>query len=329
MSLSYGMKSAVALALQNSFGTPNVTSLHFIPFLTENVGLEKPPLISENLRGVFDEGDDFSGPAVIAGELEAEAQPLAVGAMISAALNAPTTVTSDAIFTHTWEPPQTDFDNFSATVPVTYHKHLNDTGSAQTFGDLNAATLEFSVAAGEFLKVKNTFVGASFRQEAAVTPVYPTGRRWTWAVGSFSIGGVAIPQLMDLTLTLEQAIEASHTIDADIFPNRIKRTGFRTLAIEGTMKFDDQDEFQDFIAQDSSFVATEEAMIFNFVTPTEIQSGFFEQLTIECPLFKYREYKPVAEGPGQIEVGFTAAGKFDVGSNTAMRITLINSLAGY
>ena len=329
MSEIYGMKAAIAYAFQSSFGTSNVTSLHFIPFLTENVGLEKPPLISENLRGVFDEGDDFTGPTMIAGEVEAEAQPLAVGAMISAVLGLPTTVTSTAIFTHTWEPPQVDFDRFSATRPVTYHKHLNDVGSAQTFSDLNGTVLEFSIAAGEFLKVKNTFVGASFTQEAAIAPTYPTGKRWTWAVGSFSIGGVAVPELIDLTITLDQAIEAQHTLSNSIFPNRLKRTGFRTLSIEGTMKFDDQDEFQEFLAQNSSFNATEREMVLNFLTPTEIQSGFFETLQLQIPLFRHREYKPVAEGPGQIEVGFSSAGKFSVNSNTPLRITLINSLAGY
>ncbi len=319
----YGLNAGIAMGFQNSFGTSNVNSLHFIPILNENVGVNQPPLISENLAGIFDEAQDFAGPRTVEGDIAADAHPLSTGMMISAVLGPPTTVTSGGIFTHTWKPRTTDFDIFAANQPITYHKDLN-VGSAMLFYDLVGNSLELGIANGELAKVTVGFMGGSFEQIAAVAKSLPTGRpRWPWNVASVSIGGSAVGEIRSATIKVEEGVEASHTLNATLFPSRTKRTGFRTISVDGTIFFDTQAEYQDFLAE------TEQNMTIFMKGGTEVQSGYSEDLTIILPAFRYREFKPEVGGPPQIEVSFTGAAKYLQTSATALEITLVNTIAGY
>lgn len=322
MPTPYGMKGSVAIAFQNSFGVQNVTSFHFIPMLSEDIGREIPPLVNENMRGIFDEGDDHRGPNLIAGDIEAEVQPLSVGALISTVLGKPTSVDSGNFFTHTWEPRTADFDIFAANVPFTYYKDLNDGGSAQIFRDMVGSVLELSIANGEFLKAKVSMTGGNFAQIAAIAASYPVGGKYPWSVSSVQIGGVANAQVMDMTVTVDEAIEPMYTLNGSLFPARTKRTGFRTVAVEGTLKFDDQVEFQQFLTEG------EQSMILTMVGAT-VSSGFTEDFILTLPLLRYTEFKPPLAGPGQVEVGFSAKGKYSVTSATALHLTLVNTLTGY
>lgn len=323
MSAAYGQKAAVALSFQDSYGTLNVDSLHFIPFLSESIGIDKPPLISENMRGIHDEGDDYEGPNMVAGDLVVEAQPIALGAMLTAVLGKPSTVTSENLYTHTFKPGASDFDNKCAVVPTTFYKYLNDGGSASIFQDLNGNTLELGIAAGELLKATVGFVGGQDSQIAAVAASYEVGKRFTWNVTSISIADSAKPEMLDMAITINNQLEAQHTFNASKYPSRIKRTGMRTVEVAGTMKFDDQTEYQQFLAQ------SERAMIITWTGPTEVQSGYYETLTLTLPLLRWRENKPVAGGPGPVEASLTGIGKYSVDSATALQVVLVNTLAGY
>ena len=319
----YGLNAGIAIGFQNSYGTVLTSSLHFIPFLNEDVGIDQPPLISENLTGVFDEAQDYSGPRTVGGNLAADAHPLAVGAMISAVLGRPTSVQSDAIYTHTWKPRTADFDIYAANVPMTYYKDLG-VGSAMLFQDVIGTTLELAITNGELTKCTVGFVGGQLTQVAAISKSLPTGRpRWPWQVASVSLGGAATPELRQATITIDEGLEASHTLNASLYPSRVKRSNFRTVSIEGTMFFDSQDHFQDFLAE------TEQNMTIFLKGQEVVQSGYTEDMTIIMPAFKYREFKPIAEGPTQIEVSYTAAAKYDQSSATAIQLTLVNTLAGY
>lgn len=321
--MTYGMKSNIALTFQNSFDSVgDVSSGHFIPFLSEALALKIPPKYSENMRGVFDEGDTYEGPRMVEGDINCEAQIVPAGAMLKA-MFAETIVNSDSLYTRTFKPRQSDWDEKSANHPVTVYKYL-DTGSAMQYYNLNAATMEINIAQGEFLQMTAGFVGGAFQQVANVAASLPTGKRFTWNVASLSVDGSALGNLMDLTITVDDgALEATHTLNNSKYPSRVKRTGFRTIAVEGTIKFDNQDEYQQFLSQ------SERKLVAHFEGPTEIQSGYNEGLTIQLPALRYEEFEPAAGGPGQIEVGITARGKYHVGSGSALEITHYSDQAAY
>src|SRR5690554_6690003 len=135
--MPYGQDAVVGIAMQNSFGTAaNVGSLHHIPLLSEDVGLVQQELLSQNLTGRFDEGDSYSGTRRFDGTIECEAQPKALGALLTATINDPTTTTSGSVGTFVFKPRTSDWDAFSPNRPVTYFKDLKEAGSAQLFYDL-------------------------------------------------------------------------------------------------------------------------------------------------------------------------------------------------
>jgi len=322
--MAYGQKSHVGVVFQDSFGSiGSVNSIHFIPFLSETLKINKPPLYSENMRGIFDEGDTYEGANTVEGEIDCEAQPIPLGAMFKSILNEETVVTSDNLYTRTFKPRTSDFDEDSANNPVTVYTNL-DTGSAMLYSDLNGATLEMSIANGEFLKAKVAYVGGTFSQNAVVAASFPAGKRWTWDQSSVSFGGSAIDEIVNLTVTLDDgSLEAMHTLNNSKFPSRVKRTAFRTIAVDGTLKFDNQTEYQEFLNQ------TERELVMTFTGNVEVQSGYKEVLTIQLPLLRYEEAAPTAEGPGQLEMSITGRGKYSVTSGTGLLVTLINTQVAY
>lgn len=320
--MSYGQRSQIGISFQDSYGTALQNSIFWLPKVSEDVTVDKPPLIEQNLKGVLDEGQHFEGPNMVAGAISMEAAPIPLGVLLKCVLGEPTTVTSDALFTHTYEPQTADFDELSAGIPLTIEKYL-DTGSASLFSDMNGNTLELNIAQGEFMMATVAFVGGTFVQQTATAPVYPAIPLWTWDTTSLDIGGVAKPEIMDMTIVVDETIEAMHTLSGSKFPSRNKRTGFRTMSINGTLKFDNATEFQSFLDQD------ERELIVHFEGTVAVQSGYNNSLTLKVPLLRYVEFKPVAGGPGEIEVGFSGKGVYSTTSATAFQAVLANGQSGY
>lgn len=320
----YGMDASVGICFQNSFGTALTSSMHWISQLSEDIALKKEPIISEGMRGVYDEGAIYEGLNSVEGGIEAEAHPISVGALLKTVLGNPTSVTSGAIFTHTFKPRTSDFDQYAAGQPCTIVKHLGDAGSAHRYYDMVGGELELSCSAGEFLKVKVGFTGGKYDQVAEIAASYPTGDSlFTWDVASFSIGGSAVNDLSEWSLTLSENLANQHTMNGLKTPAKTKRDGFRTLEIAGTLIFDTQTEYQQFLSQ------SEREMDVTLKTASQIQSGYYETLRIQTPKMRYTEFPPTQNAAGQLEVGVSAKGVYSVTSATALQITLINSKSGY
>lgn len=322
--MSYGMETSIGICFQNSYGTALTSSMHWISQLSEDVAVKKDQIISEGMRGVFDEGAHYEGLNTIEGGIEAEAHPISVGALLRAAIGTPTTATSGTIFTHTFKPATTDFDVYAAKTPITIVKHLGDVGSAHRFYDMVANDLELSCSAGEFLKIKVGFMGGKYDQVSEIAASYPTGDSlFTWNVASISVGGSALNTISDWSLTVTEGLKNTHTQNGTRTPSRTKRDGFRTIEVAGTFVFDDQTEYQQFLSQ------SERELDITMKTASQIQSGYYETLRVQTPKLRYGEFAPVQNGAGQLEVGFTAKGVYSVTSATALQITLINSKSGY
>lgn len=322
--MSYGQNSKIGISFQSSYGAGQSLqdSVYWIPKISEGVNAEKPPLIEQNLRGVFDEGAHHEGMNAVAGPVECEAAPIPLGVMLKCVLGDPATVNSDSLYTHTFKPRTADWSAQSANVPVTIEKYV-DAGSADLFYNMTGTSLTLSIANGEFVKAAVEFVGGDHSQQADTAESYPTTTLWSWDATSVSIGGVGKAEVMDMSIVLNEQLEAMGTLDGTKTPSRIKRTGFRTVEISGTLKFDDAVEYQHFLDQN------ERELIMHFEGTTEVQSGYNEALTVQTPLMRHTEFKPAASGPGEIEVGFTSKGVYSVTSATAMQIELRNTQAAY
>lgn len=319
--MAYGENSNIGISFQDSYGTLLQNSIFWIPKLSESINVDKPPLVEQNLRGVFDEGAHHEGFNTTGGTLEAEAAPIPLGVMLKCVMGEPVTVNSGSLYTHTFKPRLADWDEKSANVPVTIEKQL-DVGSADVHYDMNGSVLTLSIANNEFMKASVEFVGGSFTRQAETAESYPSTNLWTWDVTSVSIGDVGKDEIMDMSVVLNEQLEATGTLDGTKTPSRIKRTGFRTVEISGTLKFDNDNEYNSFLGQE------ERELIMHFEGNTAVQSGYNEALTVQA-LLRHTDFKPAAGGPGEIEVGFTSKGVYSVTSATSLIVELRNSQSGY
>ena len=246
-----------------------------------------------------------------------------MGVLLRGLMGAASVTATSSLFAHLYKPRTADFDDLSAGDPMTYFKYLDDTGSASLFYNLNINALELGCNNGEFLTAKASFVGGSFSQNVDIAASFPTGKRFTWDASSLQLGGSAVGTVKALTVTIDESLEAMHTINNSAYPSRVKRTGNRSVEVGGTIIFDDQTEYQNFLSQ------TEQSFIATFKGPVDVGSGGADTIEIDMPALRYTEFKPVAPAAGKLEVAFTGSAKYLSTSATAIAITLTNTQAVY
>lgn len=324
-----GAKSVVGLAWQNSYSVaPSVSSVMFLPILGESIDPNIPQLYPNDFTGVLEEAHEVEqGASSIGGDITLNAGPITLGQLLKAAIGDPTTTAAGSCFQHVFVPRSGDFDLQSAQRPFGIFKSWAGVGSAELFYDMNLNTLELSVAQGELLKVKAGFVGGKQSYVAPVVPTYPAGRRLPWDVASVQVGsgtGIAAhPEFKSLTVSIDNAVEAMHTLSGLQYPARNARTGFRKLSISGTLLFDSLLEYDAFVNQ------TERLFVATFVSKDTIMTNTRNILRIDAPSLRYKEVKKPTGGPGRIELQVSADAVYNAGSGHAFKATLTNTYTAY
>jgi len=321
--MAYGMQGHLGIGFQSSYGTAMVTSYHYFPLISESLVETVPELVSEGMRSRLDEGNNFVGFKEIAGDIVIEAHPILLGKLVKAWCHitsyVPTAVASH--YTHEFMPAPVDFDAMAAVPPMTLEIY-RDAGSAHQYYDCLLNTLTLEIAHGAIVKATAGIIGGNAGKVVKTAPTYLTGSEWTWDQASIQIGGVAVDEASTMTITLTNNLAAKGTLNGTKYANRIKRDGYRTVEIAGTMLFIDDTEFDLYRAQ------TKQAFVVN-VAGQACSSGYNTAILIDMPEVIYTAFPPNIAGPGQIEAAFTGKAKYCVGSATAVKFTLTNTLATY
>lgn len=327
--MPYGQDAKIGIAFQNSQGTAaSTSSLYPIGFTAEDIMPDIPELLAQNMTGNFNEGAGYGGPRQVAGSLQAEALPQALGVYLKALFGGPTTTNvASSVKQHVFKPRTSDFDVNIAGNPISYYKSLRETGvnTAFYFHDLVAGRLELRIANGEFLTSNIAFVGGKIGKVSSLALAEPAGKNWTWDVTSVELGGAANIDIEDITITIDEQLEPKWVLNASREPLKVKRGGKRQVRIAGTIQYNDQDEYDKFVSD----VTTTQALRVTMTGAVAIQSGYYPVVKIEIPAFKWLDYKPNASSPGEIAVAFSAKGDFHIGSDTAIAITLTNTQQTY
>ncbi len=319
--MAYGMSGHLGISFQDSFGTAETGSMDWIPLISESLVQAKPPLISEGMKGRYEEGDDYEGPNEIAGDIVFNASPILVGKALKAWCGQSSATLQESVYSHGFKPITSDFDELSALPPMTIEVY-KDAGSAHQFYDCLCDALTLEVAGGEFVKVTMGVLGRKFEKVAKSQPSYLTTSEYVWNQSSLQLGGAAIDEILNLSVTCANALEGRHTLDGSKDFNRIKRGGYRTVEIAGTILFVDDTEFDIYRAQ------TKQRLVLN-VAGQAVSSGYPGNLEIDVPSMKYSEFPPNISGLGLIEVGFTASARYNVGSAGMILFTCVNTVPGY
>lgn len=314
--MAYGMNGHCGISFQDSFGTSNVDSFHYYPIISESITESIPPLLDESMRGRFEEGESYEGAHEIGGDIVTNIHPLLFGKLLAAwcGQSSASPVGSGCI-SHNYIPKTSDFDSLAATPPCTIEIY-RDAGSAFQYYDMCLDTLSVEFAHGAMIKNTASWVGGKFEKVAKTSPTYLAGSSFTWDVTSISWGGNAIDEYENLTVTFANALEARGMLDGTKWANRIKRSGYRTITVAGTLLFTNQTEVDLWRAQTKQ----------RLVITAAVDSNSIE---FDIPSVRYDEHPVNIGGMGMISVGFAATAKYNSGSGTIFEGTIVNSQETY
>lgn len=313
----YGMLSHVMLQFQNSFGTSEVTSQEAIAVTESNLIKGVEQIIEAGQYGKFSESPYHDGPQSFEGDISLEASPISMGYFLKSVIGYTNTVSDTDDNKHVFKPRTADFDSLAACEPLTIEQYL-DVGSAGLFTDMIGNTLAINIANGELMDLTAGFIGGGFTRKAAGTPTYPTAKPFKWDQMSASFNDADVLDIRDLTINVNNNLEALHTMQNCSVPRKIKRTAQQVIELTGTILFQSHSYWQAFEA------GMEAPFVVNFAgsqSPNSVKFDF--------PLLRFKTYEPVNAGPGIIEASFTAGAMFSVTSNTTMEVTLVNTQIGY
>ena len=224
-------------------------------------------------------------------------------------------------YSHEFKPCTSDWGALAAVPPMTIQVY-RDAGSAHQYYDCLCNELTLEIAHGSFLKTTMGVIGGKFSTAVKGSPTYLPGSEFVWDQSSIAFASGAIDELSSFSITLNNNLEGKGTVDGTKTFNRIKRAGFRTIEVAGTLLFVDQVEHDIFRAR------TGQRMIVDVVGQL-VSSGYSAELKIDMPQVKYKEFPINVGGPGTIEVGFTGDAEYHAGSATMVEFTLVNTLAAY
>lgn len=333
--MPYGAQIKFGIARQTNVGSGNAvtvpTSFHHIPLVSHDIGLEKQEVISQNLNGTFEQGAVFDGVANVAGTIEFDALPKALGAVLVAAIGAPISTTSASLRTLEFLPRTLDINSGGlVNEPFTIYAQFTDASSAEHYFDAQVGQLEFQISQGQLLRTRATVVGGQ-RAATGIGSLNLTldtadlAAGFLWDVASISLGAGVAQNFSELTISLNENIEPLYTINGSLLPYKYTRSGFREVTVQGTLLFDSRSLYNDFIG------STQRRLVVTARnTRTTIQSGYYPTLTLDVPQMKITAMKPSVSGPGEVSVPFTARGVRDPSSNYTFKATLITTYAaGY
>lgn len=327
--MSYGAQIKFGIARQTATGSGQAAtaagSFHHMPLISEDVGLEKEEVISQNLTGRFEQGATYDGVNRISGTIEFEPTPKALGAVLTAVLGQAASVTSTSLRTLTFHPSTVDYSSTFIQQPMTVYKQWSDASSAEHYFDCQFSQLEITFAQGQLLRARTTVAGGS----RAATGIGSLGLTldtadlslgFLWDATSISYGGVAAGQYSEVTVAINENIEPLYTLNGTLSPYKFTRTSFREVTVNGTMYFADRSALNDFVTgtQRNLTITTQ-------ARKTQIASGYYATLVVEVPQLKISQFKPGVSGPGEVSVSFTGRGVLDPTSNYALRVMMINT----
>src|SRR3990167_9355764 len=310
--MSYGMRGDLLVQFQNSYGTPLTSSQFAVPFLREGLRWQEAQLEEGNMYQRFAEGPRHRGPWSIAGDVALDADPRGMGFALRSVLGQSVTTSGTNTSAHVMEPRQVDFDaGVAALTPLTAEVN-RDVGSAFQYSDLLGNTLGLQIRHGQLLGATWGLVGAGFTRKAAATPSFAVTPPFKWDQCSFNWNAVAITEVRDLSLTVNNNLEAVHTLVASRSPRKIMRGGMQTVELTGTLAFE-QHSYFDWYDAGSEFPMT-----------LHLAGQAPSTLLIDMPKVRLLSFEPVVAGPGRVEAAFTARAMYHVSSLTAIRFTLTN-----
>ncbi len=323
----YGNKSALGLVFQNSYGTVGdlTNSTTNIPYLSETLTTNMEDILSDQIDGTYDENNRYRGQHHVSGDIEVEVGAASIGMLISCMMNKTSSVTSDNIFTHTWQGRESEAVAKCWNKPTTISIGSNESGlGKKNVLNLCATSMEFSLEQGGFLKAKTAFVGGADNAGTVdVSNAYISNDDlFTWDNSSLSLNGVGM-EAESITVNVTDPVEPQFTLAESYWPYANRLNGFRDVTFSMVLPWDNNSAYTDFF--NDTNIGTLKLYV---AGTTEIQSGYNNEITIDVERARYESVEKSAGGPGEVMLNISGRGQYDDTNGYAVQITMINSQDG-
>lgn len=312
--MSYGFAGYFGLKRETTWGS-GAAADNFIEILNENITLTKDRFDYKNVINTMAEPDDIAGMNRISGDVSFACNPENIGFMLMSTFNQVTTTSLAAAFNkHVFTQPTDSgsaFSNESPSVPYTL-EIFRDVGTATQYAGGLVTGLSFNYAQNQDVRCTASFLcrGTSeVAKQSATFPNSPT-KPFKFDQVSLSIGGSATTKIETLTIKIDNQYEGLGSLNLSNDIAKVRRNGFQTVAIDGTIDYSDMAEYKNFVDQ------TEQKMVVSAL----IASSF--QLIIDVPKMVYTAFPLGIAGRNRNLVSFTAKGFYHSGSGTGIQATL-------
>ena len=172
----------------------------------------------------------------------------------------------------------------------------------------------------QLAQISTDFVGREYGRKAETATSFPAAEAFLWSQASVSVGGAGHALFESLTVRLNNNLQAYPALDGRLRPNFIKRSGFRTVDVNGTITFATNSDYDLFIN------GSETALRVTFTGPaisaSPANNAIFD---IQVPAFRYTAFPININGPGRISIPFQGRGMWHSGSGTALEMTIVNT----
>jgi len=254
----------------------------------------------------------YEGKHTVRGNINAEPNPETMWYFLESVFGIPN-ITSGDLVTHVFDGKEADFSNESIVNPLTIEINRG-VNSSYLYYDVAGDSLTLDVKQGELVESALGVVGAGYTKSAESTPEYSTSKPFTWDQVSASFNGATMTNVEDISIKINNNLEAYHTLQGSKAPYLIKRTDSRLIEVSGSLIFETSSYQQAFESQ------SQNSLKLNF------KSVGSESLLIDLPSLKFTSFESTIDGPDLLRSNFTAEAEYNVGSGTCGTFTLKNEM---
>lgn len=340
--MAVGMEGFLGVGVESSGGADatgaySAAIVDFIPFVSENLTVQRNDLPDPSIWTNFDERRMYNGLQRVEGGIQTVMHPLLTGYLLRSAFDVTTSARANlflngisshaGVIGHRFITGQTQFQSGSGSDLPTLTFEINrgpimGAGSSFMYYNNAANVMELTIEAGQFARCNFEYIGRTYGGKIRSTPSYVPAEAFLWNTASVSVNNAAKPFYENLTFRLENNLEAVPTLDGRLTPDLVKRNDFRRVNVNGSLSFRNFEDYQGFVNGSE----TNLEMTFTGKTLTgSLNVNHAETLYIQTPKFRYSTFPLNVGGPGRISVGFTGRGMIDQTSLYSMQVVVVNS----
>lgn len=317
--MPHGIVGHIGIGKETAFGS-GVAVTDYIEALSENLTLAIDRYEIKNIVGRYSEPDDMAGMKRNGGDIVFPADPVFMGHVLRGTHNvmSGSVVLSGFLFKNEFTLGATDFSSDSPFQPYTF-EIFRDVTSSQRYTSGVFNRLQFSIQPNQDLRVTANILAKGTSEIAKTSPSFTSSPQYPFAfdTASISIAGAGSSMIEALTVTIDNQLEGIAVLNNSTEIARVRRSGFQTVRIGGTIGFDNLTEYAVFKAQ------TEQRFLVNFTRASSFN------LTLDMPKVVYTAFPLGIPGRTRLTVGFEGMARYHAGSLTAIKIDLTSTKSNY